>query len=56
MKTSYGSWQRGTGNLRTGLAIHWVWEARLRTAEDLEAEADRVEVELGLVRHETGTG
>ena len=34
----------------------WVWEARLRTAEDLEAEADRVEAELGLVRHETGTG
>jgi hypothetical protein len=34
----------------------WIWEARLRTAEDLEAEADRVEAKLALVPHETGTG
>lgn len=31
----------------------WIWEKRLRTAEDLAAEADRVEAELALVRHET---
>ena len=31
------------------------WEARLRTAEDLAAEADRVGAELALVRHEAGT-
>ena len=33
----------------------WVWEARLRTAEDLEAEADRVEAELALVRDQKAT-
>ena len=33
----------------------WVWAARLRTAEELEVEADRVEAELALVTHERGT-
>ena len=33
----------------------WIWEARLRRAKDLEAEADRVEAKLGLVTHEEGT-
>jgi len=32
----------------------WIWEARLRTAKDLEAEAERVEAKLGLVTHEEG--
>jgi hypothetical protein len=33
----------------------WIWEARLRRAKDLEAEADRVEAKLALVTHEEGT-
>ena len=33
----------------------WIWEARLRTAKDLEAEADRAEAGLVLVRDETAT-
>jgi hypothetical protein len=46
------AWYREFGE-RAG--IPWIWEARLRTAKDLEAEADRVEAKLALVRHETGT-
>ena len=33
----------------------WIWEARLRTARDLEAEADRVDAKLALVMHEKKT-
>jgi hypothetical protein len=33
----------------------WIWEARLRRAKDLGAEADRVEAKLALVTHEEGT-
>ena len=33
----------------------WIWEARLRRAKDLEAEADRVEAKLALVTPEEGT-
>jgi hypothetical protein len=33
----------------------WIWAARLRTAEELEVEADRVDAELALVTHEGGT-
>ena len=33
----------------------WIWEARLRTAKELEAQADRVEAKLAPVTHEEGT-
>ena len=32
----------------------WIWEARLRRAKELEAEADGVEAKLALVTHEEG--
>jgi len=32
-----------------------IWEARLRTAEDLEAEVERVKLELASARSEAGT-
>jgi hypothetical protein len=33
----------------------WIWEARLRTAKELEAQAERVEAKPALVTHEEGT-
>jgi len=33
----------------------WIWEARLRRAKELEAEANRVEAKLALVTHDEGT-
>ncbi len=32
-----------------------IWEARLHTAEDLEAEAEHVELELASAQSEAGT-
>jgi hypothetical protein len=33
----------------------WIWEAQLRTAKELEAEADGVEAKLALVTREERT-
>ncbi len=46
------AWYREFAERAGDLAI---WEARLHTAEDLEAEADRLEAKFAADRHEADT-
>jgi hypothetical protein len=55
IQTSYGSWRLGTGNLPNVLGNPVIWDARLRTAERLEADADRVASKLPSERCLTGS-
>ena len=52
IQTSYESWRHGIGNLPNALTIRRIWDARLRTAEKLEADADRVASKLPSERWE----